>query len=79
MLKWRAPAPESGTKGLRLEHFTGSYKYKGRTIEYEGSRWAARWRVNGRRISKYFSVEKYGYADARRLAALALKANAKRA
>jgi hypothetical protein len=40
-----------------------------------GSRWVARWRVKGKRISKYFSVDKYGYRAARTLAMMVHKAN----
>ena len=75
MMKWRAPE-NSGTLGVRLEHFTGRYEYKGQIIEYEARRWVARWRVNGKRISRYFSVEKYGYRAARTLAMMVHKANA---
>lgn len=76
MMKSRAPKNPSGIIGVRLVRGTARYRYKGVEYEYETVHWVACWKVNGKRVKRYFSVQKYGK---RKSKALAVAARQKRA
>ena len=65
----------SGVVGVHLERTTARYTYLREVREYKSVRWVARWRVDGKRVQRYFSVAKYGYKGARARAIMARTAN----